>query len=107
MAKSFKILQAKMTPGARARSQTLAKRMMATMALQELRRARRTTQTKLAKTLKVNQAAVSKLERRTDMYISTLRSYVEAMGGHLDIIARFDEGSVKIAQFEDLGSHAR
>ena len=107
MAKSFKILQAKMTPDARAHSQTLAKRMMAHMALRELRRARRTTQTKLAKALKVNQAAVSKLERRTDMYISTLRSYVEAMGGHLDVIARFDEGSVRIAQFKDLGSQAR
>jgi DNA-binding XRE family transcriptional regulator len=107
MAKPFKILQAKMRPEARARSQALAKGMMATMALQELRRARRTTQTKLARALKVNQAAVSKLERRTDMYISTLRSYVEAMGGQLDVIARFNEGSVKIAQFKDLGSPAR
>jgi DNA-binding XRE family transcriptional regulator len=104
MAKAFKILQAKMTPGARARSRTLARRMMAAMALQEIRRARQTTQTTLAKSLKINQAAVSKLERRTDMYISTLRSYVEAMGGQLDIIARFDEGSVRIGQFEDLGS---
>lgn len=59
---------------------------------------------KLAKALKVNQAAVSKLERRTDMYISTLRSYMEAMGGKLDIIVRFSEGSVKIGQFEDLES---
>ena len=108
MAKSFKILQAKMKPEARARSRVLAKGMMADMALKELRRARETTQEKLAKTLQVNQAAVSKLERRTDMYISTLRSYVEAMGGHLDIIARFNEGSVRIAQFEDVGSsHVR
>jgi DNA-binding XRE family transcriptional regulator len=104
MAKAFKILQAKMTPAARAGSRALAKRMMAAMALQEIRRARQTTQTTLAKSLKINQAAVSKLERRTDMYISTLRSYVEAMGGQLDIIARFDEGSVRIGQFEDLGS---
>jgi DNA-binding XRE family transcriptional regulator len=108
MAKSFKILQAKMKPEARARSRALAKGMMADMALNELRRARETTQEKLAATLQVNQAAVSKLERRTDMYISTLRSYVEAMGGHLDIIARFNEGSVRIAQFEDVGSsHVR
>lgn len=74
------------------------------MALQELRQARQTTQVRLAKALNVNQAAVSKLERRTDMYISTLRSYVEAIGGKLDIIARFAEGSVKIGQFEDLKS---
>jgi len=104
MAKSFKILQAKMSPAARARSRAKAKSMLAEMALQELREARQTTQVKLAKTLKVNQAAVSKLERRTDMYISSLRSYVQAMGGQLDIIARFNEGSVKIDQFEDLES---
>jgi len=77
-----------MTPQARARSQAKAKRILTKMALQELREARQTTQVKLAKTLNVNQAAVSKLERRTDMYISTLRSYVEAMRGKLDIIAR-------------------
>ena len=102
MAKSFKILQAKMAPRARARSQAMAKKMLAEMALKELREARQTTQVKLAKALRVNQAAVSKLERRTDMYISSLRSYVEAMGGRLDIVARFNEGSVKIGQFEDL-----
>lgn len=102
MAKPFKILQARMSPQAQARSQAKARRMMSQMVLQELRRARQTTQTKLAKALKVNQAAVSKLERRTDMYLSTLRSYVEAMGGRLDIIARFNEGSVRIAQFEEL-----
>ena len=104
MPRSFKILQARMTPQARARSQAKAKRMLAKMALQELREARQTTQVKLAKALNVNQSAVSKLERRTDMYVSTLRSYVEAMGGKLDIIARFAEGSVKIGQFEDLES---
>ena len=108
MAKSFKVFQAKMTPKARARSRSLAKRMMADMALGDLRRARVTTQVKLGKALKVNQAAVSKLERRADMYIGTLRSYVEAMGGRLDIIARFNEGSVRLAQFKDVGpSHAR
>ena len=104
MAKSFKILQAKMTLAARARSRALAKGMLTEMALQEIRRARQTTQTNLAKSLKINQAAVSKMERRTDMYISTLRTYVEAMGGRLDIIARFDEGSIRIGQFEDPGS---
>lgn len=102
MTKSFKILQARMSPEARARSRAKARRMMTKMALQELREARQTTQVELAKTLKVNQAAVSKLERRTDMYISTLRAYVEAMGGRLEVIARFNEGAVRIGQFEDL-----
>ncbi len=56
----------------------------------------------LAKILGVNQAAVSKLERRADMYVSTLQSFVEAMGGELKITARFPEGSVEINQFEDV-----
>jgi len=48
------------------------------------------------------QAAVSKLERRTDMYLRTLRSYIEAMGGQLEIIARFPGQAVRIMQFETL-----
>jgi hypothetical protein len=49
--------------------------------------------------LGVNQAAVSKLERRTDMYVSTLQDFVRAMGGELKITARFPEGTVEISQF--------
>lgn len=57
------------------------------------------TQERLAGLLKVNQAAISKLEGRTDMDISTLRSYIEAMGEDLDIVARFPEGDVHIQKF--------
>ena len=71
--------------------------------LREIRKARLRSQTKVAKLLKVNQAAVSKLERRTDMYVSTLRSYIEAMGGSLDIVAHFPGSpSVHISQFNEL-----
>jgi hypothetical protein len=56
--------------------------------------------------LRTKQGSVSKLEHRTDMYISTLRSYVEAMGGQLEIVARFPDGSVKISKFEDLDTDA-
>lgn len=71
--------------------------------LKEMRRARRRSQAKVAKELKINQAAVSKLERRTDMYVSTLRSYIEAMGGELEIIARFPGSPpYHIQQFHDL-----
>ncbi len=52
--------------------------------------------------LGVNQAAVSKLERRADMYVSTLQRFVKAMGGELKITARFPEGTVEINQFEDV-----
>jgi Helix-turn-helix domain len=55
-----------------------------------------------AKILGMNQAAVSKLEQRADMYVSTLQSFVKAMGGELKITARFPEGTVEINQFEDV-----
>lgn len=106
MAKSFKVLERKMSPAARARSEEKAKRLIAEMPLQELRAARKLTQEELAKTLNVNQAAVSKLERRTDMYVSTLREFIEAMGGELEITARFPEGAVRINQFEDVDAAA-
>ena len=106
MAKSFKALERKISPEARARSEEKAKRLIAEMPLQELRAARKLTQEELAKTLNVNQAAVSKLERRADMYVSTLREFVRAMGGELEITARFPEGAVRINQFEDVDAAA-
>lgn len=73
------------------------------MTLQELRKAKQKSQQDLARKLHVKQAEISKMERRTDMYVSTLRSYVQAMGGSLDIIVRFpNSGAVRITQFEDL-----
>jgi transcriptional regulator with XRE-family HTH domain len=71
------------------------------MVLKELRNAMQLSQEKLAKTLRVDQANISQIENRTDMFISTLRNYIEAMGGELDIIARFPDGEVHINQFED------
>lgn len=101
MAKPFKNLKQKMSPAALARAEKRAKTTLAEMPLNELRAARQLTQERLAKSLGVNQAAVSKMERRTDMYISTLRQFVVAMGGELEIIARFPDGAIRILQFED------
>jgi len=72
------------------------------MPLNELRNARNITQTHLAQLLNITQASVSKMEKRTDMYVSTLRSFVQAMGGELEIKAVFPEGSVQIEQFSAL-----
>jgi DNA-binding XRE family transcriptional regulator len=102
MAKNFNLLQAKMTPESRARSEAKAQAMIGEMALDELREALDLTQAQLAAVLKVNQSAISKLERRTDMYVSTLRNIIVAMGGKLEIRAVFPEGQVKIEQFKDL-----
>jgi Helix-turn-helix domain len=57
----------------------------------------------LAETLGIRQATVSKMERRTDMYLSSLRKIIEAMGGELEIRAIFPSGLVRINQFRDLG----
>ena len=99
MPKNFKTLRERMSPRAQERSRALASKYRSEMALDELREAREMTQVHLAKMLGVNQAAVSKLERRTDMYVSTLQDFVKAMGGELKITARFPEGTVEINQF--------
>jgi DNA-binding transcriptional regulator YiaG len=102
MAKNFKELQAKMSPESRARSEAKAQRMIQEMALDELRAARALTQEHLPTILGVKQSAVSKLERRADMYVSTLRHFIEAMGGRLEIRAVFPDGAVRITEFQTL-----
>jgi len=72
------------------------------MTLNQLRQARQLTQVNLAETLKINQGAVSMMEKRTDMYVSTLRNYIEAMGGELKITAELPEGAIQIEQFENV-----
>jgi transcriptional regulator with XRE-family HTH domain len=101
MAKPYKLLRERMSAAARHESETQARQMLREMALDEMRLAREKTQQELAKLLGVNQAAVSKLEGRLDMYVSTLRKYVEALGGQLEITARFADGTtVRVSQFE-------
>jgi transcriptional regulator with XRE-family HTH domain len=98
----FQQLRERMSAERRARNAAATKEMLAEMALHELRQARELSQEKLARALKVGQPAVAKLERRTDMYVSNLRRYVEALGGSLEITARFADASVTITNFEDL-----
>jgi predicted XRE-type DNA-binding protein len=104
MARNYKELQAKMSPESRARAKAMAREMMAEMPLNELRQARGLSQKMLAEVLHVQQPAIAKLEKRTDMYISTLRSHIEAMGGQLEVVARFPDGSVRINTFSDLAT---
>ena len=72
------------------------------MTLYQLREARSLTQVNLAKVLNINQGAVSKMEKRTDMYVSTLRNFIQAMGGQLQVKAIFPEGEIQIEQFENV-----
>ena len=91
------------TPERRQRIDTMKSELLAEMPLHGLRRARALTQRDLAETLKVNQPAIAKLEQRTDVYVSSLRSYIEAVGGHLKIVAEFPEGEVAITNFSQVG----
>lgn len=102
MTKKFANLRAKMTPQSQARAEAKANAMLAEMPLHELRQARGLSQKMLAEVLHIQQPAVAKLEKRTDMYLSTLRSHIEAMGGELEVVARFPDGIVKISNFSDL-----
>ena len=102
MAHKFKELQMKIPAERRARVEERVREAIKEMALDELRTAREFTQAELSQVLRVDQGSISKLERRTDMYIGTLRRYIEAMGGSLQIRAVFPDGEVQINQFEDV-----
>ena len=102
MVKKFKDLRKAMSPEAQARAHEKAMVMKAELPLAELRQARYFSQEQLAAVLEVKQPAIAKLEKKTDMYISSLRRFIEAMGGQLEISAHFPDGDVKINQFEDL-----
>ena len=105
MAKKFSELKSKMSPAARAQASMLATELIAEARLAEVRKAREMTQTRLATAMETTQAEISKIEQRSDCYISTLRSYIEAMNGELEIIARFPDGkAVKITQFAELAT---
>lgn len=107
MAKKFRDLRARMSEASRTRADEKAQALMAALPLAELRQARRLSQEQLAELLSIRQPAVAKLEKRTDMYISTLRRVIEAMGGELEIRAHFPEGDVRIEQFEALDEPGR
>ncbi len=73
--------------------------------LRQLRKAKTLTQQELARRLETSQAEISRMERRADMYVSTLAHYVEALGGRLEISAVFDEHRVAIS-LDDLASQS-
>ncbi len=92
MAKKWNELKSKMSPAARVRVEARVKATLQAMPLAEIRKAIGLTQAELAGTLEVGQGSVSKIENAADMYLTTLRRYVEAMGGELHLTARFPDG---------------
>ena len=103
MARKWRDIRGTFSPEEEAEIKQWVEAEIAKMPIAEVRQARQMTQVRLAEVLGVNQGAVSKLERRSDMYLSTLRSYIEAMGGQLEIRAVFPDGEIMIEQFGDIG----
>ncbi|WP_218081241.1 helix-turn-helix domain-containing protein [Anthocerotibacter panamensis] len=75
------------------------------LTLRQLRQARRLTQERMAETLGIGQDSISRIEQRSDLLLSTLRSYVKAMGGDLQLIVEFpDRPAVRLASLAVLGN---
>ncbi|HEV8613324.1 MAG TPA: helix-turn-helix transcriptional regulator [Gemmatimonadales bacterium] len=92
MAVPLKKVLARMSPKMRAAVAAEAERLIAEeLTLRELRKAHAMTQEKLAAMLGIKQESVSNLEKRSDMLLSTLREYVEALGGELQLLVKFPD----------------
>jgi transcriptional regulator with XRE-family HTH domain len=96
MARNYKELQAKMDPASLADNKQRVSEELQRMALEGLRGAKQLTQTDMAEMLDVPQSSISRIERRADMYLSTLRDYVHALGGELRIHAVFPDGATVV-----------
>jgi predicted transcriptional regulator len=103
----FSELTKRFAPERRARVAAKAAALREEMTLEELRKARGLSQEKVATTLQVGQPAVAKLEKRGDMHVGNLRHYVEALGGVLEITARFDGKSVVIGNIGESSRNPR
>ena len=100
MRRKFSDLKTRMSPEARARAEARTKDMIAEMLLTEIRQLVGLTQEDVAKKLGIKQPTLSKLESQDDMYISTLRRLVEALGGKLEMVVHLPTGDIRIQQFE-------
>lgn len=102
--KNFNVLREKARQRNPGWDQDVAERVRAiedALALAELRQSRHVTQVQLADALGITQGNVSRLEGRSDIYLSTLRSYIEALGGHIEIAAVFPDERVTVTVGDD------
>jgi DNA-binding XRE family transcriptional regulator len=109
MAKSFDELVKRTTSdGTRRRAAKRTQELIADLLVSELRQLSGKSQAQLAKELGIKQPTLSKIEKQSDMQISTLRRIVQALGGELEVLARFPSGAVRIGQFgRKLGAGGR
>ena len=102
MTRSFAELTKDLSPERRERIEQRKEQLREEMTLSELRKAFLLTQDTLATTLNVKQAEISKIENRADMLMSTLRNFVQAMGGDLEVRAVFPDRAIEISTFSSL-----
>jgi plasmid maintenance system antidote protein VapI len=101
MAKSFDdLVKRTTTKKTRAKAARRAQELLGELLLSELRRLAGKSQRQVADTLGIKQPSLSKLEKQSDMQVSTLRKIVKALGGELEVLAKFPKGTVKIDQFD-------
>ena len=109
MAKSFdELVERTTTAKTRSRAVTRTRELLRELLLSEIRELAGKSQREVADVLGIRQPSLSKLEKQSDMQISTLRRIVNALGGELEVVARFPDGTVKIEPFnETSGQHCR
>ena len=96
MAQKWRDIRRTYPPEVENKIKTMVAAELEKLPLAELRQARFLTEARMADLLEMDQGSVSKLEQRMDMYIRTFRSYIEAMGGQLNLIVTFPHGQVEI-----------
>lgn len=101
MARKWSEIREKMSPERRERNREKTAALLLAMDLAELRDNLDLTQEEVASRLQISQSNVSRLEKRRDMLVSTLREVVAAFGGELHLVAEFPDGAVEIKQFDD------
>ncbi len=100
MAKSFdELVKRTTTKRTRDRAARRTKELLGELLLSEIRKLAGKSQDELAKELGIKQPSLSKLEKQSDMQVSTLRRIIQALGGELEVVARFPKGSVMLEQF--------
>ena len=101
MAKSFdELVKRTTTKKTQLRAARRTRELLAELLLSEVRQLAGKSQQQVAKALGIKQPSLSKLEKQSDMQISTLRKIVQALGGELEVLAKFPKGTVKIDQFD-------
>lgn len=102
MTVKFSNLRLNMKPESQLRVQAKTEQLLAGTPFHALEQARRLSKKLLVKVLDIDEPSIAKIEKRTDMYLSTLRTHIQAMGGELEVVAHFPCGSISINNFSEL-----